>query len=115
MTDALRVSGGVRLHARKTRTTSARPRPSDSLLPAFNGTYPFRPPTASFDDTSFMASVDYQLNDDTLLYARYAQGFKSGGYNGRANSAAECTRYDPETADTFEVGFKATGYATAFA
>ena len=45
-----------------------------------------------------------------MLYARFAQGFKSGGYNGRANSAAESTEYDPETADSFEIGAKTTAF-----
>ena len=109
LTDALRISGGVRYteeskdYARTTSTFYA-------LVPAFNGTFPFAPPEASFDDTSFMASVDYQLTDDVMLYGRFSQGFKSGGYNGRANSAAEATRYSPETAESFEIGFKATGY-----
>lgn len=109
VTDALRVSAGVRYTEEEkdyVRTTST----FYNRLPAFNATYPFAPPVAEYDDTSVMASVDYQLNDGVMLYARYAQGFKSGGYNGRANSAAESTEYAPETADTYEIGFKATGY-----
>src|SRR5690606_5310331 len=35
-----------------------------------------------------------------------SQGFKSGGFNGRANSPTEATEYQPETADSFEVGAK---------
>lgn len=109
VTDALRLSAGGRYTEEEKdywRTTST----FYSLLPAFNATYPFAPPVASFDDTSFMVSADYQVAENVMVYGRFAQGFKSGGYNGRANSAAEATRYDPETADTFEVGFKATGY-----
>ncbi|RZJ44100.1 MAG: TonB-dependent receptor [Brevundimonas sp.] len=109
LTDALRVSGGIRYTEEEKdywRTTSV----FYSALPAFNGTYPFAPPVGKYDDTSFMASVDYQLTEDVMLYARFSQGFKSGGFNGRANTAAESTEYDPETADSWEVGFKATGY-----
>jgi iron complex outermembrane receptor protein len=57
-----------------------------------------------------MASADYQATENVMLYARFSQGFKSGGYNGRANSTAEATQYDPETADSYEVGFKSTLY-----
>lgn len=109
LTDALRVSGGIRYTEEEKdywRTTSV----FYSALPAFNATYPFAPPVGKYDDTSFMASVDYQLTDDVMIYARFSQGFKSGGFNGRANTAAESTEYDPETADSWEVGFKATGY-----
>ena len=109
MTDRLRVSGGVRYTEEEKdywRTTST----FYDLLPAFNATYPFAPPVAEYDDTSIMLSMDYQLTDDVMLYGRFAQGFKSGGYNGRANSAAESTEYAPETAETFEFGAKTTAY-----
>ena len=105
LTEDLRVSGGIRYTEEDkdyARTTST----FYSALPAFNATYPFAPPVATFDDTSFMLSADYQLTPDVMAYVRFAQGFKSGGYNGRANSAAEATRYDPETADSFEFGVK---------
>ena len=109
VTEALRISAGVRFTEEEKdyrRTTST----FYNLLPGFNATYPFAPPVAEFQDTSFMASADYQLTEDVMLYARFAQGFKSGGYNGRANSAAESTEYDPETADSFEIGAKTTAF-----
>lgn len=107
VTDALRLSGGVRRTEEKKdyfRTTST----FYSLLPAFNATYVFEPGLGRYDDTSIMLSADYQLTQDAMVYARYAQGFKSGGFNGRANSAAESTQYQPETADTYEIGAKTT-------
>ena len=113
VTDALRLSAGVRYTEEEkdyVRTTST----FYSLLPAFNVTYGFAPPTGEYEDTSIMLSADYQLNDDALVYARYAQGFKSGGFNGRANSAADSTEYEPETADTFEVGAKTTYWDNRF-
>jgi iron complex outermembrane receptor protein len=55
-----------------------------------------------------MASVDWQVNPATMLYARVAKGFKSGGFNGRANGATEATTYDPETVWSYEAGFKTT-------
>jgi iron complex outermembrane receptor protein len=55
-----------------------------------------------------MVSLDWQANPDTMLYARVAKGFKSGGFNGRANSVAESTEYDPETVWSYEGGFKTT-------
>ncbi|QBX37047.1 TonB-dependent receptor [Brevundimonas sp. S30B] len=107
VTDALRLSAGVRGTEEKKdyfRTTST----FYSLLPAFNATYVFEPGLGRYDDTSIMLSADYQVTPDALVYARYAQGFKSGGFNGRANSAAESTQYQPETADTYEIGAKTT-------
>jgi iron complex outermembrane receptor protein len=60
----------------------------------------------SWDDWSPMVSLDYQIDDDHMIYARLSRGFKSGGFNGRANSPQESTEYDPEIATTFEVGTK---------
>lgn len=104
VTDALRLSGGVRYteeekdYARQTRVTSTSP----FLVSA----YGFAPPVGTYDDTSIMISADYQLTDDVMAYARFSQGFKSGGFNGRANTAAESTEYRPETADSYEIGVK---------
>ena len=103
----LRLSGGLR-YTKETkdywRTTST----FYSLLPAFNGTYVFAPPKGKWDDWSPMASIDWQATPDALLYARVAKGFKSGGFNGRANNpnGSESTAYDPETVWSWEAGFK---------
>ena len=77
-----------------------------SLLPAFNGTYDFSPPEKSWDDWSPMASIDWKPIDNVMLYVRASRGFKSGGFNGRANTVAESSAYDPETVWSYEAGFK---------
>lgn len=104
VTDALRVSGGVRYTEEEKdyfrRTNVA------SNAPALVSAYTFAPPVGEYDDTSVMISADYDLTDGVMVYARFAQGFKSGGYNGRANTAAESTEYRPETADSYEFGVK---------
>ncbi|MGE5502449.1 MAG: TonB-dependent receptor, partial [Ignavibacteriales bacterium] len=105
VTERLRVAAGVRYTKEEKdydRTTST----FFSKLPAFNGTYPFSPPTGDWEDTSPMVSVDYQAMDNVMLYGRVSKGFKSGGFNGRANSPAESSRYDPETMISYEAGAK---------
>jgi iron complex outermembrane receptor protein len=103
----VRLSAGIRF-TRETkdyfRTTST----FFSKLPAFNSTFAFAPPRGKWTDTSPMASVDWQVTPTTMLYARVAKGFKSGGFNGRANSTSEATKYDPETVWSYEAGFKTT-------
>ena len=105
VTDSLGLSVGLR-YTRETkdyfRTTST----FFALLPAFNGTFVFSPPQGKWNDSSPMASIDWQATDDIMLYVRAAKGFKSGGFNGRANTAAETTEYDPETVWSYEAGFK---------
>ena len=102
---AVRLSAGIRYTEEKKdywRTTST----FFSKLPAFNATYVFAPPKGKWHDTSPMVSLDWQATPDTMVYARVAKGFKSGGFNGRANSVAESTKYDPETVWSYEAGFK---------
>ena len=53
--------------------------------------------------------VEYQGSEDMMLYASYANGFKSGGYNMRGDLGADpeaAAPFDPEIVDTFEVGVK---------
>ena len=108
VTDALRLSGGVRYTKEEkdyTRQTNV-----VSNAPALVSAYGFAPPVGEYEDTSIMISADYQLTDDVMAYARYSQGFKSGGYNGRANTPAESTEYRPETADSYEIGVKSSAW-----
>lgn len=51
--------------------------------------------------------VGYKLNPDINLYAKYAKGFKSGGFGGEAATIEEAIRpFSPETVDTYEIGLK---------
>jgi outer membrane receptor protein involved in Fe transport len=48
-------------------------------------------------------------NDDLLLYVRYAEGFKAGGFNGAQTApvtALNPFEFDPEEARSFEIGGK---------
>ncbi|WP_291181930.1 TonB-dependent receptor [Erythrobacter sp.] len=51
-------------------------------------------------------AVDYQPNEALLVYASWAQGFRSGGFNGRGNSTETIGPYDPELVNNYELGFK---------
>ena len=107
VTDALRLSAGLRWTRDEKdyfRTTS-----TFSSSPLLNSVAPF-----VFDrkdhwsDVSPMASIDYQFSPSTMAYLRYSKGFKSGGFNGRANEIGSSTAYDPETANSYEAGLKTT-------
>ncbi len=61
----------------------------------------------TWDDISPLLSADFDIDDDTMIYARFSKGFKSGGFNGRANnSPAEGEPYDPEVVYSYEAGLK---------
>lgn len=55
-------------------------------------------------------TLDYQLNDDVLLYGVFAEGVKPGGFNGADGEEVGSPTYDPETANSFEIGAKASWF-----
>ena len=52
--------------------------------------------------------IAYDINDDSMAYASYAEGFKSGGFFGRLADYRIDTTYDPEYVDTYELGYRST-------
>ena len=65
--------------------------------------------TINFKNFSPKVSLDYQVSNDVLLYGLFSRGFKSGGYNIRAQATAVPRSADPfkdEQVDSFEIGSK---------
>ena len=102
--DTLSVTAGLRYtYEKKLLVHSQAGDPWEVLLPT---TAP-RNIRRSEDDFSPTLSLNYKPADDMLLYARYARGFKSGGFNVFSVTSTDDARYDPEHVDSFELGFKA--------
>ena len=59
----------------------------------------------TWDEFSPSARISYTLKEDVLLYAGFSSGFKSGGF---ATDGDTATPYDPETVETYVLGFKST-------
>jgi len=57
----------------------------------------------SSSNTDPAVTVNYRWTDSFSTYAKYSTGYKSGGTNSRSESL---TIYDPESAETYEVGSK---------
>ena len=55
---------------------------------------------------SWKGTVNYQVNDDMLVYATYSEGFRSGGVN-RARIPG-IPKYRPDWVNNHEVGWKST-------
>lgn len=76
---------------------------------ALNETVAF---SAEHDWTAVTPSVSLQkaFSDNVMGYVSANRGFKSGGFNGRANTVydTEHAEYDPEYVWTYEVGLKAS-------
>lgn len=61
----------------------------------------------SFSNLSPQVVLDYAFSDQVSAYAKYAKGYKSGGFNGEASTVAETlTPFNEEVVDSFELGFK---------
>lgn len=65
--------------------------------------------SVDFNNLSPKVSLDYRLSDDVLLYVLGSRGFKSGGFNIRANVAAvpqSARPFDDEKVTSAEIGAK---------
>ncbi len=71
------------------------------------GGYPTPIPTR-IEDTGWSPRVvlNYQLTDDVMVYAGWARGFKSGGFNARSSTPLQWGPYDDMQVDSYEAGLK---------
>lgn len=68
------------------------------------------------DFFTFKLGLDWQLTEDTLVYASYNRGIKAGGFNAPLDASLfsyggldpESMNFDKEVLDAYEVGFKMT-------
>ena len=83
------------------------PRGASSPFPC--GTAPTCPfPINSDNDwnkTIFESTATYHLSDVNMVYARFSQGFRSGGFSNRGNNP-DLLSFGPESANAYEIGSK---------
>ena len=51
-------------------------------------------------------ALEYEYSDNLMMYASATRGFKSGGWNARATSAASLELFGPEKVWSYEVGMR---------
>jgi iron complex outermembrane receptor protein len=113
-TNALSVTGGLRYSIDDKRLTSFNSAYPFGTVPTFNSPTTFCIVAATcpayradtFKGWSYTASVDYKFRDGMLVYLKTAKGFRSGGENIRATSAAGFVPFKPEKAYSYEAGVK---------
>ena len=105
-TEALTLTGGLRYtHEKKTieRFLARLSSPPAVIVDLAKGVAP----PATFEKVSPSATLAYEFNADINAYARYAQGYRSGGFNGTAGTTADVLRvFEPQVQDTYEIGLK---------
>ncbi len=97
VTDKLILTAGGRYSYEKKTFTN------DPLGPVGPSTF-----EDSWSDFSPKLGVSYAFNDNILAYAQWQQGFRSGGYNGRAATVTSVGPYDAEKVNAYEIGLKTT-------
>lgn len=61
----------------------------------------------TWNNTSATVVAAWDLTEEANVYAKYAEGFKAGGFNGESESAEDFAQgYDPEKVKSFELGLK---------
>lgn len=124
-TDRLSITGGLRYtHEERRYDRFTTTQSSFAALNGISFRFPGNLPaplnldnTAEFNAWTPSVTLSFKPSDDTTLYASASRGFKSGGFNGRANSLADLTqvvggvptlvtRFNPETVWTYETGAK---------
>ncbi len=67
----------------------------------------FTPGAASFAKFTPKVGLDWRPNNDTMFYASWGRGYRSGGFSPRAaTNLTASTPFQPETVDSFEIGAK---------
>ena len=111
LSERLHLTGGVRYSAEmKTFRFQQRNFLNPTLQIDPFGANPVGSQSARFGKWTPLANATYDLTDDSIVYASYTRGFKSGGFNGRPNANVPVTLqpFDQEVLDNYEVGYKST-------
>lgn len=65
-------------------------------------------PNRRFSEVTPKIGVNWQINNDLFAYASYTEGFRSGGWSGRAVRSDQYVNFNPENVESWEIGVKAT-------
>ena len=120
VTEQLRVTGGLRwtdsnkegsFLSLVNNPISAPPSPANPF--ALDLRIPEQHPDLEYDEEeiTWLANISYSPVENLMLFATYATGFRSGGFNPEgfdsvAQAAGADREYDTETVDNIEVGAK---------
>ncbi|MBB5734089.1 iron complex outermembrane receptor protein [Altererythrobacter atlanticus] len=103
--DPLTLTAGIRYtdeHKDYTyvrRTLDGGVHPQLGALDGVTGTY-------DHDRVDYRLNAMYEITPEISVYGQWSTGFKGGGINPRPFFAQQVLSFDPETLESFEVGFK---------
>jgi len=101
LAEGLQLTLGLRFtHESRSLTASAY---SVSPTGSLTVTTPEFDRSVEFDKLTWRVALDYDLTPDSMIYASFNRGFKSGGFN---TLVITLPPYAPETLDAYEIGSK---------
>jgi iron complex outermembrane receptor protein len=105
LTDTLSLTAGGRYnHDRKFYSTSVTRTQNNTVL------VPLSSAVADWDSFTPKLGIDWKPTPDTLVYASWSKGFKSGGFGASTLASTPTPRYDPEKLTSYEVGAKTSWF-----
>jgi iron complex outermembrane receptor protein len=112
VTDSLTLTGGARY------TWDQKVATSKSCIEPFVPACPFPLPAVfsnptlkdNFHAPTWTVAANYKVSDDTMVYATWRRGYKSGGFNSGAGAATDFAEFKPEYLTDVEAGVK-TGWS----
>lgn len=121
LSDTLRLNAGVRYTEEETTwdgfTSAVNLTPSGAdifgivtepgIIDPWGGGLAENDQTISESESTYKIGLDYDLNENIMLYGHFSHGFKSGGFNGTwATSFDETRPFGSEAVDAAEIGLK---------
>ncbi len=105
ITDRLNITGGLRWTRDEKHAEIIGDTTRPGLPPIFADFTVNRDP--SWESVDPKLTVDYHVSPETLIYATYSEGFKSGGFQFAAfNPVAAGVVFEPEDLTAYEAGLK---------
>ncbi|MGE0387985.1 MAG: TonB-dependent receptor [Gammaproteobacteria bacterium] len=64
------------------------------------------PVSTSFDEPTWLASIDHKIADGQMVYFKQSRGYRSGGLPGRGQDRDTGAPFGPEIVNDYEIGYK---------
>lgn len=111
LTDRLSLNAGLRITREEKRGIAFNAGYSDATFATITSVSADYDQKETFNSTSPKIGLDYQVSDDLMVYGHISRGFKSGGFNVRAQSnffPESALPFDDEQLTNLELGLKGT-------
>lgn len=111
LTDRLSLNAGLRVTREEKRGVAFNAGYSDATFSTVTSVSADYDQKETFNSTSPKIGLDYQVSDDLMVYGHISRGFKSGGFNVRAQSnffPESALPFDDEQLTNLELGLKGT-------